>query len=75
MNELFQWVYDWYISEPRKFYKKYVHKFWQRRGLVAVSGEHGFLDMGPLPLGYTTIDDKLMEATRRRVDRAIRKYM
>jgi hypothetical protein len=75
MNEALQRVYDWYICGPREFYRKYIDRFWQRIGLVAVSGDHGFLDMDPLPLGDSTLDDKLMEATRRQCDRDARKYV
>ena len=69
MNKAIQIIYDWYICGPREFYKKYVDKFWQRRGLVAVSGDHGFLDMDPLPFGFSELDEKLVEATRRRFAR------
>ncbi|MBW2992541.1 hypothetical protein KY345_04960 [Candidatus Woesearchaeota archaeon] len=69
MIEPLQRIYDWYICGPREFYRKYIDRFWQRRGLIAVSGGHGFLDMDPLPLGYSVLDDKLREATKRQYDR------
>tara|TARA_Y100000310_G_scaffold335772_1_gene418640 strand:- start:4315 stop:4572 length:258 start_codon:yes stop_codon:yes gene_type:complete len=47
-------------------YKMYIHRFWERIGLVAVSGDHGFMDMDPMPLGYSDITDEMMEATHRR---------
>lgn len=76
-NKLFQLIHDWYVTGPRVFYEKYVDRFFQRRNLVAVSGEHGFLDMDPLPLGYSTfptLDDKMIEATRRRFDMVAERY-
>jgi len=72
--ETLQKIYDWYVCGPREVYKKYIDRFWQRKSLVATSGDHGHLDMGPLPLGYSTLDKKLMEATSRRFDRAARKH-
>ena len=72
MNELTQKVKDWYICGPRDFYRRYIDKFWQRTGLIAVSGDHGFLDMNPLPLGYSELTQEEMD-TRRQFDRMIKK--
>ena len=72
MIELLQRVCDGYMCGPRECYNKHIHKFFQRVGLVAVSGDHGSLDMDPLPLGYLTLDDKLMNATRRQFERVAR---
>lgn len=66
MNTLTQRLKDWYVLGPRDFYRRYVENFPKRRGLAAVSGDHGFLDMNPLPLGYAERDEDKIDAMRRR---------
>ncbi len=72
MNELIQRVKDWYVTGPRDFYRRYIENFSARRNLIAVSGDHGFLDMNPLPLGYSELTREEMNATRRQFDRTAR---
>jgi len=59
-----------------EFYERYVDRFWQRIGLVVVSGDSGFLDMEPLPLGYANFDinDRLLESARRQFDKVAERY-
>jgi hypothetical protein len=66
---------DWYVLSPKDFYNKYIDKFWKRIGLTAVSGDHGFLDMDPLPLGYSEVSDEMMQATHRKFEKIAKKYL
>ncbi len=73
MSAFVQRIKDWYVEGPRDFYRRYLQNFWDRMGLVAVSGEHGFLDMDPLPLGYAEVDEDNFAAMRRIYDREIKR--
>ena len=73
MKELIQRVKDWYVLGPRDFYRSYIENFPSRLGLMGHSGEHGFLDMNPLPWGYAEIDYDYTDAFRRKFNRTLRK--
>ena len=74
MSDIKQRTMDWYVNGPRDFYRRYVDRFWQRAGLVAISGDQGFMDMDPLPLGHAEIDQDNLDATHRTFMRIVKKY-
>lgn len=68
MNELFQRVYDWYVTGPRQFYRQHMHELLERKNTYVLSEDCGLLEV--CLLDHPTTDQTLIEATRRQFDRA-----
>ena len=67
-------LYNIYVCTIREVYRQYVQGFAQRLWFELTGDKDNFDMMNHPRLGESTIDSKLLDATRRQFDRAARRY-
>ena len=72
MKDFLQSIYDLYITGPRNFYRRNIHKFWERT--FPTKEDDGSFVPFHLILGYAHFDRLTIQAERNQLDRARRSY-